>query len=72
MCAKSSGMAPGLANVRPPSCTKFANDQPPGTDNAGKCPAVTRERSMGMTDALQAALGVSQQAELQCVTVSPH
>ena len=36
MRAKRSGLAPGLANARPPSCTKFANDPPPGTYKAGK------------------------------------
>ena len=33
---KCSGLAPGLANVRPPGSAKFAT---PGTDKADKCPA---------------------------------
>ena len=37
---KSSGMARGLANARPLGSTKFANAPAPGTDKAGKCPAV--------------------------------
>ena len=40
MRGKSSGMAPGLANARPPGSAKFANARPPGNDKAGKCPAV--------------------------------
>ena len=40
MRVKISGMAPGLANVRPPGSPKFANAPPPGTDLACKCPAV--------------------------------
>ena len=39
---KSSGMARGLANARPPGSTKFANAPAPGTDKAGKCPAIAR------------------------------
>ena len=30
MRVKSLGMSPGLANVRPPGSTKFANAPPPG------------------------------------------
>ena len=30
MRVKSSGMAPGLANARPPDSAKFANGPPPG------------------------------------------
>ena len=42
MRVKSSGLAPGLANARPPGSAKFANAPTPGTDKAGKCPAVAR------------------------------
>ena len=35
---KCSGLAPGLANVRPPGSAKFANATP-GTDKADKCAA---------------------------------
>ena len=42
MRVKSSGMARGLANARPQGSAKFANAPPPGTDKAGKCPAVAR------------------------------
>ena len=37
---KSSGLAPGLANARPPGSATFANTPPPGTDKVGKCPTV--------------------------------
>ena len=43
MRAKSSGVAPGLANARPQSCTKFAND-PPRADRAGQMPSQLPER----------------------------
>ena len=77
MRAKSSGWpAPGLANAQPPSCTKFANDPPPGADKAGKLalqlPGRGAAHTWSLTDALQAAFEVSQRAEPQCVTVSPH
>ena len=42
MGVKSSGMAPGLANARPPGSAKFCKCPIPGTDKAGKCPAVAR------------------------------
>ena len=42
MRVKSSVVAPGLANARPPDSAKFANAPIPGTDKAGKCPAVAR------------------------------
>ena len=35
-------MARGLANARPQGSAKFANAPPPGTDKAGKCPAVAQ------------------------------
>ena len=37
---KSSGLAPGLANARPPGGAKFVNAPTPGSEKAGKCPAV--------------------------------
>ena len=40
MRVKSSGIARGLGNARPPGTTKFANAPTPGTDKAGKGPAV--------------------------------
>ena len=49
MRVKSSRMAPGLANARPPGSGKFANAQcpTPGTDKEGKCPAVARRGGGG-------------------------
>ena len=35
MRVKSSGMAPGLANARPPGSAKFANAPPPGLTRPG-------------------------------------
>ena len=57
MRVKTSGMARGLANARPQGSAKFANASPPGTDKAGKCPAVARGGGGGwaqveLTDAL--------------------
>ena len=57
MRVKRSGMARGLANARPQGSAKFANAPPPGTDKAGKCPAVARGGGAGwaqveLTDAL--------------------
>ena len=52
----TSGMAPGLANARPPG--KIYQCPTPGTDKAGKCPAVARRGGGGgwaqveLTDAL--------------------
>ena len=42
MPVKSSGVARGLANARQPGSATFANAPTPGTDKAGKCPAVAR------------------------------
>ena len=39
---KSLGLAPGLANARSPGQRKICKCPTPGTDEAGKCPAVTR------------------------------
>ena len=43
MRVKSSGVAPGLANARPPGSAKFANTPPPGLKKASKCPIVSGE-----------------------------
>ena len=40
-------MAPGLANAPPLGSEKFANAAPPGTDKAGKWPAVAWGRGGG-------------------------
>ena len=55
MPVKSSGVARGLANARPPGSATFANAPTPGTDKAGKCPAVARGggwAQVELTDAL--------------------
>ena len=39
---KSLRMAPGLKNAPPAGSEKFANAPTPGTEEAGKCPAVAR------------------------------
>ena len=39
-------MAPGSANARPPGSAKFERPHP-GTDKAGKCPAVARGGGAG-------------------------
>ena len=38
MRVKSSGMAPGLANARPPGSEKFANAPPPGLTRRANAP----------------------------------
>ena len=38
--SKSSGIARGLANARPPGSAKLANAPSPGLTRPGKCPAV--------------------------------
>ena len=49
MRVKSSGLARGLANARAPGSATFANaPRPPGTDKAGKCPAVARGGGGGL------------------------
>ena len=53
MRVKSSGLAPGLANARPPGQHKICKCPTPGTDVAGKCPAVARGgRGWGQLDLL--------------------
>ena len=61
MRVKSSGMAPGLANARPPGSAKFANALPPETDKAGKCPAVAwgSLAKVELTDALLSNITVT-------------
>ena len=54
MRVKSSGMARGLANAPPPGSAKSTNA--PGTDKAGKYPAVARGggwAQVELTDALE-------------------
>ena len=62
MRVKSSGMARGLANARPPGSAKFANAPPPGLTRLKKCPAVARGgggvggwAQVELTDALRLA-----------------
>ena len=43
MRVKSSGMARGLANVRPPGSAKFANAQPPGLTRRENAPQLPGE-----------------------------
>ena len=38
MRVKTSGMAPGLANARPPGSAKFANAPPPGLTRQANAP----------------------------------
>ena len=38
MRVKSSGMAPGLANARPPGSATFANAPPPGLTRRANAP----------------------------------
>ena len=55
MRVKSSGLARGLANARPPGSATFAKAPTPGTDKAGKCPAVAGAGGLAqveLTDAL--------------------
>ena len=47
MRVKRSGLALGLANARAPGQRKICKCPTPGTDEAGKCPAVAREGGGG-------------------------
>ena len=40
MRVKSSGIAPGLTNARPPGSAKFANAPPPGLKRRANAPQV--------------------------------
>ena len=50
---KSSGLAPGLANARPPGSAKFANVSPPGLTKRANAPHIPGGRAqLKLTDAL--------------------
>ena len=59
MRVKSLGMSPGLANVRPPGSTKFANAPPPGlTSNPGGGGAqLELTYALGLVDILEFVIG---------------
>ena len=54
MRVKSSGLAPGLANARPPGSPKFANAPPPGLTRRANAPSEARGGwvKLELTDAL--------------------
>ena len=52
---KCSGLAPGLANVRPPGSAKFANAPPPGLTRRTNAPQGGGWAQLELTDALLTA-----------------
>ena len=75
MCAKSSEWPRGWQMPDPRAAQNLQMPHQ-GLTRLGKCPCSClgegHGRTWSLTDALQAAFGVSQQSPPQCVTVSPH
>ena len=65
MRVKNLGMSPGLANVRPPGSTKFANAPPPGLTSSpevaegggGGWAQLELTYALGLVDVLEFMIG---------------